>query len=276
MTKENSQTGAFQPVKKEIDEDSDKKKLNHKDENIQVDKLPAQEQQKEDNNAPKLVKSHSKETINDSNMLEEEKTPGVESDATSNVDKSSQMKEVNLLKVGETQKLSQAPESVSSQPKDKLKKYSLRLDVVKKTIFRSLKKFYNIEWKEHCKRNIRESEEVFEEAKKYITKIFTSNESTQMHLYLVALIDNKKRYNHSDAKYVELRTQIASMLSCFNKNKIDALLKFPEFAKLVIYFLNQPVEETFKDRNDPEVLKVYESQVEELKKQCQEHLTNSS
>lgn len=63
------------------------------------------------------------------------------------------------------------------------------------------------------------------------------------------------------------------MLSCFNKNKIEALLKFPEFAHLVMHFLSQPLEEIIKDRADPEVLKIYGEQVKELKELCGQHLS---
>ena len=97
-----------------------------------------------------------------------------------------------------------------------------------------------------------------------------------MHIYLVAIIDNKKKYTHPEDSYEKLRAQIASMLSCFNKNKIDALLKLPEFSTLVLHFLSQPLEEVFKDRDDPEVLKIYKSQIEDLKQQCEEHLKSKS
>lgn len=239
-------------------------------------KLPNDEHQGEKVMPLPIKKKNSAATLQESHDLEEEEEKhktDVEEE-TVNDKKTTNLKEVNPLKVGEPQSSTSECDQVSTSTKGKPRKYSLRLDVVKKTIFRSLKKYYNNAWKTHCDKSIKDSAEIFKEAHKFITKTFGADDQGEMHLFFVALIDNKKRYTHEDPRYEQLRAQIASMLSCFNKNKIDALLKFPEFSKLVVYFLSQPISETFKDRDDPAVLKIYSSQMEDLKLQCQKHLTS--
>ena len=208
--------------------------------------------------------------------LEEEKSIEDVVEKISINNRSTPSNKVNSLKVGELQNDDSEGDQGSSTTKEKPKKYSVRLDVVKKTIFRGLKKYYTNEWKLHCDKTIKDSVEVFQEAQRFITKMFGTRQDGNMHLYLVALIDNKKKFSHPEAKYDELRAQIASMLSCFNKNKIDKLLQEKEFSLLVHHFLSQPVGEIFKDRDDPEVLRIYQSQMEELKGQCEKQMEVSS
>lgn len=277
VVKEGSNSGAFKLVKNQAEEIKNVQMLNHKAQSCVSDEAISQKQVKESSLIPKLEKSVSASSSNQSSGAGEEEKGVMQSDGeTVSANKISKIKEVNSMKVGELNNIQSEPDHVSADGKDKPKKYSLRLDVVKKTIFRCLKKFYYTVWKNHCQRNIKDSQEVFEEAQKFTAKIFSGEESSEMILFLVALIDNKKRYTHENSRYVELRTQISSMLSCFNKNKIDALLKLPEFSKLVLYFLNQPIDEIFKDRSDPEVVKVYSAQINELKLQCEGSLTSSS
>lgn len=183
---------------------------------------------------------------------------------------------VNHSKLGETKKTNSEQDQESGTNDKKPRRYSIRLDVVKKTIFRHLKRFYTSQWKDHCNRTINDSDEMFEEAKRYTTNTFQDSGSDSIHLYLVAIIDNKKKFTHPEEKYEQLRTQISSMLSNFNKNKIDALLKLPEFSTLVLHFLSQSLEEIFKDRDDPEVLKIYQGQIEDLKQQCEGFLKESA
>lgn len=225
------------------------------------------------------IENSQKQSANSSDKLEsldEEKSMEEDEEKNSSNRRSTPSNKVNSLKVGETQNDDSEGDQGSSTTKEKPKKYSIRLDVVKKTIFRGLKKYYTNEWKLHWDKNIKDSAEVFEEAQRFITKMFGAQQGENMHLYLVALIDNKKKFTHPEEKYEELRGQIASMLSCFNKNKIDKLLQEKEFSLLVHHFLSQPVGEIFKDRDDPDVLRIYQSQMEELKGQCEKQMEESS
>mmetsp|Transcript_32413 Transcript_32413/g.28702 ORF Transcript_32413/g.28702 Transcript_32413/m.28702 type:complete len:173 (+) Transcript_32413:393-911(+) len=103
----------------------------------------------------------------------------------------------------------------------KIKKYSGRLDVVRKTIFRQLKRFYTTLWKLESYKTTNNSELIFDQANKFVLKhfqtsqnlYFSKQEDSKLDLFIVALIDNKKKYSNADSSYNEIRNKISSMMS---------------------------------------------------------------
>lgn len=84
-------------------------------------------------------------------------------------------------------------------------KFSFRLDVVKKTIIRKIKKFYRVSFKEfydypkYRRQTIqKQSTNTFIQAKRFLIQKFGNNTPMNLEMYLVAIIDVKKKYEHPE------------------------------------------------------------------------------
>lgn len=181
--------------------------------------------------------------------------------------KASKNKENSLMiKINET----------AEEPNIKAKpaKYSVRLDVVRKSIFRKLKRFYLTLWKQQNYKTTKLDQDIFENARIFATKFFEVSEG-DMNLFIVALIDNKRKYSHKNKLFEELRSKIASMMNCINKNKVNILLKYPEFCKIVLLYLDQPINKIIQEKKSGDILKNYKYQIAKLKSQCEGFLKKS-
>jgi len=103
-----------------------------------------------------------------------------------------------------------------SEETDRPNKYSGRLDVVRKTIFRQLKRFYKTLWKDEGYESLESPDNIFDLAKTFAGKYLGSSEEN-IDLFIVALIDNKKKYSNENSIYVPLRNEISSMMNRINK-----------------------------------------------------------
>lgn len=238
------------------------KKLNfHKSTNVSSQHKVSEDHLVEESKVPRVVSEPSEHSSNKSEDAEGSAAP-------TNGKKTMDSKQVNKSKLGEPVLENSNGDHLSSNQSSKQRKYSIRLDVVKKTIFRCLKKFYNSEWKKHWMKPVKDSDVVLEEAEKYITKTFSGAKTGDMPLFLIAMVDNKKKFLNENKRYCQLRDQISSMMTSFNKNKIDALMKHQSFSNLVRYFLSQPIEVILADKKDPEITKIYTGQIDEIKQSC--------
>ena len=112
---------------------------------------------------------------------------------------------------------------------------STRADVVKKTIFRSFKQYLRNTFKLHYNfTNIKRGSEtassstVFSKANEFITKNYATTNSERVGMFLVAIVDTKKKFAHDDPAFSEVRDQVHEALKNFRKDKITKLLTFPE------------------------------------------------
>lgn len=140
----------------------------------------------------------------------------------------------------------------------------IRLDIVKKTIFRYIKKYYMdnfkafYNYKSHRARS-KFSQEVYNQAK----------------LYLVCLVDINQRYTAAHHKYPNLRNSLSSLIRAYNNDKAKALLSMSEFSELVINALNDTssLNDFVSQKGDSKVQDVYWRQVEEIKHLCLKNMT---
>lgn len=155
--------------------------------------------------------------------------------------------------------------------------FNVRLDVVRKTIFRAMKKYYVNEFKNFFdytqrkrKPSVDHCQEVIDQAKKYLIGSFAGNQYEDMYLFLVALIDTKQKYSESNSKFPELGTQINGLLRSFNTKKAKALLKFKEFSMLLLNFLNKEenITDLLKGKSEQECIQTYQTQIAHLKEQA--------
>lgn len=159
--------------------------------------------------------------------------------------------------------------------KEKSNKYSGRLDVVRKTIFRQLKRFYKNLWKKEEYEGKTKNQDIFQLAQEFVEKHFESKEEN-IHLFIVALIDNKKRYSHQNKVFSQVRNEISSMMNRINKKKVNNLLSYPQFCHLMLYYFSSEssgsAEESGVDISDRQ------KEVNKLTRQCQNSisLVNSS
>lgn len=154
--------------------------------------------------------------------------------------------------------------------------FNVRLDVVRKTIFRAMKKFYVQDFKSFFdftqrkrKLNPNFGQEIFEKAKEYASKTFGVENCTDAAYFIVALIDTKQKYLQSDNKFTDLGNQINSLLRSFNTKKSKALLKYKQFSVLILYFLNnqENIDELMLNK-DKECQNTYQTQIDILKGQA--------
>ena len=163
-------------------------------------------------------------------------------------------------------------------------KFSKRLDVVKKTIFRKLKKHliqnFN-EFRAQVKRKAKTREstaDILEIVRSYITKNFRFTPTDQHCKSLIALIDVKCKYFKSDLKledrhqWVSLRTQLAKLIRSFNRNICDEVLDNSPISKIIYSGLWQKQFTTslLKRTTDNELRERYSQQLELLKARCKQ------
>lgn len=73
------------------------------------------------------------------------------------------------------------------------------------------------------------SKEVFQKASEFLTKKYGITNSPRVSLFLVAIIDTKRKFKHPDSLYTTIRDVNLKVLKQFSLNKIQSLLQYPEF-----------------------------------------------
>lgn len=155
--------------------------------------------------------------------------------------------------------------------------FHLRQDVITKTIFRSLRKYYLKDFrayfdftKETSLNHQNEDEKLLKKADSYLTKTVGEYVSEKTKIYLLSLLDTKRRFISLNRTNEDIRQRLAGLLYTFNKNKMEELMATPEFCALVLYFLTQEeiINTVVKVRSDQMTLRAYTEQIERLKLQC--------
>lgn len=165
-------------------------------------------------------------------------------------------------------------EVIDLQPKNS--GFNVRLDVVRKTIFRAMKKYYVTDFKNFFDYTQRKrkldpeyEQEIFKQAEKYSAGILNNEDASLTANFIVALLDTKQKYLQTKGSFPELGNQINGLLRSFNTKKSKALLRYRQFAMLVLHFLNQNenIQELLKDK-EQECRSTYLSQIELLREQA--------
>mmetsp|Transcript_21986 Transcript_21986/g.19540 ORF Transcript_21986/g.19540 Transcript_21986/m.19540 type:complete len:147 (+) Transcript_21986:607-1047(+) len=116
--------------------------------------------------------------------------------------------------------------------------------------------------------NIDHSANVYKNAESYINSKFGEN-SGDLYLIFVALIDSKQKYTLPSEKYPELNIEINSLLRSFNKEKAKNLIYDNHFATLLLHYLKtKGMDEIRKTHTHQQLRQAYLSKGEELKKIC--------
>ena len=89
-------------------------------------------------------------------------------------------------------------------------KFTIRIDVINKTILRYFKKFYTAEFKQvldisKCKSSTLTVQKLLSKAKEYISLKFGDENTTNMHVFIAALVDSKHKFKNSDCVYIKLK-----------------------------------------------------------------------
>mmetsp|Transcript_24962 Transcript_24962/g.27633 ORF Transcript_24962/g.27633 Transcript_24962/m.27633 type:complete len:166 (+) Transcript_24962:529-1026(+) len=155
--------------------------------------------------------------------------------------------------------------------------YSVRKDVVSKTIFRSIRKFFVKDFKSYfnftkcCKSSNSESSGCLsEKLREYISIKFPESNLDEMTVLLACIIDAKERYCTISDEYQEKKEEIRNLLNSYNKKKLQSLYKYSEFLSLVIYFIDQPniLLSIVKGRSNSKLVKEYQRQMKAIKASC--------
>jgi hypothetical protein len=111
-----------------------------------------------------------------------------------------------------------APTAAESEAK-RIGKFSKRFDVVKKTIFRNVKKHIAQEFKrfyDYTKRRrsskIDYNSEIFNNAKKFVFIEFGQNAPEGLDIILVAIVDIKGKYRHRNSQYETMRIKLFRLI----------------------------------------------------------------
>ena len=160
--------------------------------------------------------------------------------------------------------------------RSKRRLYHLRQDVIVKIIFRSMRKYYLKEFKAFfdftkCSsyNNSDTNGVLLRQINKYLDEKFGESKLENMAIYFISIIDIKEKFISISDEHRELKETISGLLYCYNKPKLLKLIKIPQFAMLLLNFLNirNILRLVIKYKSDDEVVCTYSEQIQTLK--CQ-------
>jgi hypothetical protein len=168
----------------------------------------------------------------------------------------------------------------SGEPKvSKRRQFHLRQDVITKTIFRSMRKYYVKEFKPYfdftkqTSHSVLDDEVLLTKAQTFIKTSIGEPVSDQASRYLISLLDTKAKF--ATEKSENIRVKMSALLYNFNKSRMEEMMKAKEFCALVLYFICQEdIISKIVKRVDPATVNAYESQIENLEEQCKGILQN--
>jgi len=88
-----------------------------------------------------------------------------------------------------------------------------------------------------------------------------------MAIFLIAVIDIKRKFISISEENQALKQNISDLLYSYNKTKLANVIKMPEFAMLLRYFLNQRniIEKVVKNKDNREVILAYSELIQLFK-----------
>jgi len=154
--------------------------------------------------------------------------------------------------------------------------FSTRKDVVNKSIFRFMRKFYTRDFKKYYNFTKIQSDDpeynrdtFISKLVKYATLKFGEEVPANMTIFLLSVIDPKGRYLTVDPKYHGLRADISGLLYSYNKSKMLKLVDHQEFIILLSYFVNQEnIERQIVKKTSSKIIRSYVKQIDSLKTLC--------
>lgn len=178
----------------------------------------------------------------------------------------------------EQQPTPQEPAKSKKASTKRLNSYSLRKDVIYKTIFRSIRKFFISDFRKFfdftkCTKHLNSeaSGELIAQIGSYISARFGHTQNSQrLGVLLLCIIDSKQRYWTIGPELQAMNREITSLLYSYNKRKLAQLLGAQEFLEIVLHFLSQAdiLDLTMKERKEQRLVKQYEKVLFELKTKC--------
>ena len=165
-------------------------------------------------------------------------------------------------------------ESDNGDNREKVKNFNRRIDVVRKSILRSMKKFYFNDFKSYfdfTKKNRKYTPEniqrIRNNLRNYIIEKFGQENIDEMYPYILSLIDNKLKFWQRGTIESEINFYVNSILRSYNQKKYEILSKESGFSKMVNHFLNQDqnVHSIVDGKLDPELKDIYTAQIAYIK-----------
>ena len=131
-------------------------------------------------------------------------------------------------------------------PNTKTTNLNGRIDVVRKSIFRSMKKYYYNEFKSFFDFTQKKRKytpqyvpDVRSNMRKYISEVFGRENIDEMYPYILALIDNKQRFWERNSIESETNYHVNSLLLSYNEKKFRKLIDQKGFSKMLHYFFKK-------------------------------------
>jgi hypothetical protein len=113
-------------------------------------------------------------------------------------------------------------EDTKGEERNPDRKFSLRSDVIKKTILRSFKQFYRNEFKEFfnfttkSKRPSLCNSEMFLNANRFVKEKLGIDDSQRVAVFVVAIVDTKRKYACTDPSFALVRNTLMEAIRKFN------------------------------------------------------------
>lgn len=155
--------------------------------------------------------------------------------------------------------------------------YYLRQDVIAKIIFRSLRKYYLRDFKaffnfSKCRsdQNSDTQGEMIRQINRYLAMKFGYTKYHNLAIFLLAIMDVKEKFIQIGPHLKSLKESITGLLYSYNKLKMVNIVKNPEFAMLLLFFLNQRdvLQQIIKHRNNQDLVMAYTEQIQCFKSMC--------
>ena len=157
---------------------------------------------------------------------------------------------------------------------NKRKLYFLRQDVIAKIIFRSLRKYYLKDFKSFynfskCRsdQNSDTHGEMIRQVNRYLVTKFGYTRYQNLPIFLLAIMDIKEKFLRIGIHLKSLKESITALLYSYNKIKMVNIVKNPEFAMLLLHFLNQRdvLQQIIKHRGNQDLIMAYTEQIQWFK-----------
>ena len=174
----------------------------------------------------------------------------------------------------QSQALSNAVRQGPNFGRSKRRLYHLRQDVIVKIIFRCMRKHYMKDFKAffdfskcNSDSNSDTNGELVRQINRYLEAKFGDISLDNMAIYFISIIDIKEKFMSISDRHRELKEIISGLLYCYSKPKLLNLIKIPQFAMLLLSFLNKPniLKLVIKSPNDAEIIQTYSELIQTLK-----------
>jgi len=175
--------------------------------------------------------------------------------------------------------LSEESHHSSDQMPEPLEKNRMRLDLVRKTVFRNFKKYFSDEFeksfdfRKRRRNKTRWRQQIEDSAWDFLSPILNGDSVEESVSILLAMVDPKKKFGFNNTKFTDLSSRINTLLRGFNMEKAESLLQMRGFSLMMLHFLERPnlIDDIVGGSSCSQLKTVYQTVINRIKQQWYSH-----